>query len=511
MKRYRFDFAESRSFIVVSLLALVLVVLYLWIRSRGGLLECFKKAVCKDTPRVPEDHRRSVPAIINRPALTDGGYYQNIPKVIYQTNERSMIPEGMYHSCLTILKDNPEYSYFYFDDASARDYLAKNFSARILKAYDDLIPGAYKADLFRYCILYKLGGVYIDTGMVSENSLRECLKSDDTFVSPEDDGTAGVYNAFMACIPRHPVVEAAILNSLENIEKRSYGSNPLAVTGPVLLADALKSVVGDFNENDRVPQPNTSYSNGIRIIRYSRTGFCTTEGEIYDGDQIVLTTRYPSYHIDRNWYNTNKHYSELWRAGKIFVTPETKAERSLANHQRSLMDLFRRFIEVSNEHALQWWATGGTLLGAIRENNMIPWDDDIDIEAPSETIEKLKMLNLRSKGLELSLDDHIWRLKNSGSSGKGATAIHDPYIDIFEVEQRPSTFNKPRLEWRYVDPVCNERWPDSFFYDDELFPLKIHKFGDLEINVAKIPEPYLKRQYKDWKTPVKEKGHIEFH
>ena len=32
----------------------------------------------------------------------------------------------------------------------------------VLNAYDSLIPGAYKADLFRYLVLYREGGVYLD-------------------------------------------------------------------------------------------------------------------------------------------------------------------------------------------------------------------------------------------------------------------------------------------------------------------------------------------------------------
>lgn len=506
-----------RSSLALALtLALTLTAFIVWIYKRGGPLECYKKVVCEDTPVVSKDRQILVEAVKTRKALTPSTYRQQIPKVIIQTNERSKIPEGMYQSTDSILRANPEYDYIYFDNKDARDYISNNYPANVVAAYDKLIPGAYKADLFRYCILYKIGGVYIDTGMVARGHLRDIIRPDDVFVSPEDDGTAGVYNAFIACVPGNPIIKAAIDMCVRNIENDEYRSNPLEITGPGLLAEALKSIVGTRGRGDyRVPQPNEVYAPGVRIIRYTRTGFCTTEGNIYDGDVLVLTTRYPTYHVDRNWYNTNKHYSELWRARKVF---KTQGQISLENHQRSLLDLLKRFINVANKEKLRWWATGGTLLGAVREGKIIEWDDDIDIEAPSETIEKLKTSKeLEKEGLRLTFSDHIWRIKYLNDKDEGT-----PYIDVFEVERKFSgSRNSDQMDaqrdiqrdilWGYVDKVCTERWPNSFFYESELFPLTELKFGEnLTIKAPKSPEFYLERQYGDWRTPVKEKGHYNF-
>lgn len=42
-------------------------------------------------------------------------------------------------------------------------------------------------------------------------------------------------------------------------------------------------------------------------------------------------------------------------------------------------EVLKRFIEVCKKHNLKYYAYGGTLLGAVRENGCIPWDDDIDV------------------------------------------------------------------------------------------------------------------------------------
>lgn len=53
------------------------------------------------------------------------------------------------------------------------------------------------------------------------------------------------------------------------------------------------------------------------------------------------------------------------------------------------LDLLERFQEVCHRHGLKFFASGGTLLGAIRHKGYIPWDDDIDIMMMRDDYEKL--------------------------------------------------------------------------------------------------------------------------
>ena len=45
----------------------------------------------------------------------------------------------------------------FFDDNDSREFIAKNFPEEVLNAFDELTPGAYKSDLFRYCFMYIMG------------------------------------------------------------------------------------------------------------------------------------------------------------------------------------------------------------------------------------------------------------------------------------------------------------------------------------------------------------------
>lgn len=56
--------------------------------------------------------------------------------------------------------------------------------------------------------------------------------------------------------------------------------------------------------------------------------------------------------------------------------------------QEKLLELLKFYDSFCKKHNLKYWLAGGSMIGAIREGGIIPWDDDIDVFMLREDYEK---------------------------------------------------------------------------------------------------------------------------
>ncbi len=147
-------------------------------------------------------------------------YEQEIPKIIWQTMKSNQVPAFMKEYADTWIDNNPEYEYRFCDDDDMIDFISSDFPA-YLEAYKKIKYGASKADLWRYLIMYKYGGVYADLDCRCINPLRQWIEPGARYVTQ-----LGINNDFcqwlIISIPKNPIFLKAAQKALQNVELNSF-------------------------------------------------------------------------------------------------------------------------------------------------------------------------------------------------------------------------------------------------------------------------------------------------
>lgn len=118
--------------------------------------------------------------------------------------------------------------------------------------------------------------------------------------------------------------------------------------------------------------------------------------------------------------------------------------------------LLQAFIEVCEKLNLKYYVLGGTLLGAVRHQGFIPWDDDIDLGMLREDYEKFldcaqaylpENIFLQNFRTDPQIPYNFSKLRDSNTtfvedSIRNVQINHGIYIDIFPLDYYPDKGRK---------------------------------------------------------------------
>ncbi len=170
-----------------------------------------------------------------------------------------------------------------------------------------------------------------------------------------------------------------------------------------------------------------------------------------------------------------------------------KEENGFGSYKNIAIELFKQTIAILNEFNVDYFLISGTLLGHIRHQGLIPWDDDIDLLVDSRIInhlpkiyEKYKTLSFLCKhkitkvcfsnqGKEIQGNPHNWKDHILNRGGR----YNWPFVDLFPYEIQKN-------EIRFF----NKKWDL-----DQFFPAQKVMFLDINCCIPKNSDYFLRENY----------------
>jgi mannosyltransferase OCH1-like enzyme len=136
---------------------------------------------------------------------TKANYTSIIPLKVYtHWHSKQLLPK-MSENYTKLKNENPELEFFLFDENDSREFIKNNFNSEVLNAYNKLLPCAYKADLWRYCVLYINGGIYLDIKYGCTNGFKLIELTDkEYFVRYISE--KNIYNALIVSLPKNEIL-----------------------------------------------------------------------------------------------------------------------------------------------------------------------------------------------------------------------------------------------------------------------------------------------------------------
>ena len=207
-----------------------------------------------------------------------------IPKVIYQTWKTKNLEPKLEKVRNNIQKKNPDYKIVLFDDNDIEIWIKENFNDEIIwNTYKKLKVGAARADFWRYLILYKNGGIYLDIDSNITESLDLLIRENDSAIISREKNS-GYSNFLQWCLmfsPKHPVLLRTINLCIFNINNKTSLWLP-SLTGPVVFTNAINFVLKNKIKMEKMVnfyhfpdnKLNVLSHNLIRFYGFDYENFC---------------------------------------------------------------------------------------------------------------------------------------------------------------------------------------------------------------------------------------------
>jgi len=223
-----------------------------------------------------------------------------IPKIIHQTWKTKILPFPFNELSSTWLESHPDWEHIIWTDEMNRD-LIKDCYPEFLEKYDGYPRNIQRVDAFRYFVLKKYGGVYVDMDFECFKNIEPLLDGKECVFGLEPDAHSSMFsrdfivcNAFMASIPNNNFINFVCeqVMSYPKIEE----VRPIDVlnsTGPFMLTDSYSA----YKNKDKVTILDSIHLYPITFME----GFSVFNDKITPEIEAKLEKAYAVHYFLGNW------------------------------------------------------------------------------------------------------------------------------------------------------------------------------------------------------------------
>jgi len=202
-------------------------------------------------------------------------------------------------------------SYQLYTNESAKEFLFE-FDREAFKCFNILKPYAFRADLLRYCLLYRYGGWHFD--LLTKPLFRFCCNSENLIFF--NSHRSLVENCVLYAQSSSKFYEQAIKNTIRNISNRYYNQDDmfrtLSVSGPLLLKRTFDQLSPQYKKN------NFYYG---KYINENNTNANLVAFGLYLGDKLFAIrekTVETSGNISYIGFRGTNNYNPLYHQRQIY-------------------------------------------------------------------------------------------------------------------------------------------------------------------------------------------------
>lgn len=191
--------------------------------------------------------------------------------IVFQTWREKKFHKKIEKLRKKMIIENPKFRFELFSDEEMDNSIEEYFDKEINKIYFKLNHYAARSDFWRYLMLHRFGGVYLDIDSLILKDLSPIFFKNKSMLTLEPSKTDFIQWILMFR-KDDKVLEKCIELIIENVSKNKFKNNIMELTGPTLFTNAIKLVLDldrDLKEIDVSDKVTIEKLNSLNYFYFS--------------------------------------------------------------------------------------------------------------------------------------------------------------------------------------------------------------------------------------------------